>query len=574
MRRHNPIHQKRLIFIEGFIYLALAIMLSRAFIIQLFSPSESTLKKIASKQYSSQITLGNYRGTIYDRRGTALAIPIKKTSLAVNPRVFQPTPHTIHQLNHILGLSAETINQLANKPSYFAWLARHTTYDRAQAVLSANINGVYSLREPGRYYPTGAATAHIIGKVDMDNTGLMAMEHHYNQELSGEATQIYAVRDGKGQTILENSHDISPQRPGMNIHLSLDSVIQEIVYDELSHGLELAGASSGFALIGDPYSGAILASVSLPSYNPNKSQIHSMEHTRNKVSADLFEPGSIIKPFVVAEALQQNLTTVYTPYFFSRSGVLRFRGGRIRDDHPKPILSTAEILVHSSNIGTFYLAQKLRKQALYEIMVAIGAGSRLKIDGFGSIAKSRISPPHNWHPTRFANVSFGQGFSMNGLQILRAYNVIASGGKLSDLHLITKITKPNGVLHQYRAIEQSRTLYEPDVIKDVALSLHQVTQTGTGRAAASHFYTVAGKTGTSEKYDSELKAYSTDRRIASFAGFAPYHDPKITIVVVVDEPTNQPYYGGKWAAPVFRRIVDRVLPYLNVAPDISPLESI
>lgn len=573
MRRYHPLHHWRLRWIEGVIYLALIVILARGAIIQLFSPSEATLTKLANQQYSSHITLGNDRGIIYDRRGIPLAIPVQKSSLAVNPRVFAPTAAELAILQKNLGLSEEVLMQIAAKSSYFAWLARHITYDQTKTILAAGIKGIYSLREPGRYYPTGGASAHLIGKVSIDNQGLLALERLYDRELSGGAQKIIAARDGKGQIILENSNDITPQRPGMDIHLSLDGVIQEIVYEELAHGLELAGATSGFALVGDPYSGAILASVSLPSYNPNRLQLASLEFTRNKVSSDLFEPGSIVKPFVVAEALQRQLTTLHTPYFFSLAGVFRFRGGRIRDDHPKPILSTSEILVHSSNIGTFYLAQKLKQEALYDLMVAIGAGSRLQIEGFGAIAKSNITEPHTWHPTRFANVSFGQGFSMNGLQILRAYNIIASGGKLSELHLITKITQPNGDIHRYRPIQQSQTLYHADVIKDVALSLHDVTQKGTGRAATSRFYTVAGKTGTSEKYDPELKAYSEDRRLASFAGFAPYQDPKITVVVVVDEPTHKPYYGGKWAAPVFQRIVDRTLPYLNVPPDIIPRES-
>lgn len=567
MRRHSHFHFRRLIVVEGMIYIALGVVLSRAFVIQMFPPSESSLKKMASKQYSSHIKLGNYRGTIYDRREIPLALSVQKPSLAVNPRVFDPTAEEVEVVGEILGLSNAAIMGAANKQSYFAWLARHTTFYRSAAVLRQNIPGIYSVREPGRYYPTAMASAHLIGKVNIDNKGLIAIERLYNHELSGEAGKIFAVRDGKGQLILENSHEVTPQKPGLNLHLSIDGVIQEIVYEELSRGLEVAGAASGFALVGDPYSGAILASVSLPSYNPNLKQISDMDQTRNKVANDLFEPGSIIKPFVVAEALHRHLTTIQTPYFFSLSGVYRFRGGRIRDDHPKKELTTGEILIHSSNIGTFYLAKKLGPQALYDLLVRLGVGEQLKIDGINAIPKGSFSLPESWHPTRFANVSFGQGFSMNGLQILRAYNMIASGGKLRPLHLVTKVTTPSGALHRYRSIEQSQTIYPPEVIRDVSRSLHQVTRQGTGRQAASRLYTVAGKTGTAEKYDTELMAYSEDKRIASFAGFAPYSDPKITIIVVVDEPTIKPYYGGKWAAPVFRRIVDRVLPYLGVPAD-------
>ncbi|MCY4380519.1 MAG: penicillin-binding protein 2 [Proteobacteria bacterium] len=568
VRHQSPLHHRRFFLVECLVYLGFTLILARAFVIQMFPPSEESLKRMASKQYSTQITLGNYRGTIFDRRNIPLALSVKKPSLAVNPRVFSPTEPQMEALHQILGTTPENIRLIADKKSYFSWLARHTTLAQAERVLSLDIPGVYSVREPARYYPTGEMSGPVIGKVNIDNHGLFGLERLFDHELSGGAGQLSAVRDGKGQLILDNFRQIKPRKPGLNVHLSLDGVIQEIVYEELSHGIKEADAKSGFALMGDPYTGAILAAVSLPSFNPNQSSLDNMENTKNRGVTDLFEPGSIVKPFVVAEALKRHITTINTPYFFSLSGIYYFKGGRVRDDHPKKELNTAEILIHSSNIGMLYLAERLGKDRLYDIFSALNIGGKaLLVPGISAIARSTLSKPDTWHNTRFANVSFGQGFSMTGLEVLQAYNVIASGGKLSPLHLITKITTASGALHRYRPIEHSTTLYPTEVMRDVSHILHRVSIEGTGRQAASQLYRVAGKTGTSEKFDTEIKAYSPDKRIASFAGFAPYPDPKITLVVFIDEPKNKPYYGGKWAAPVFRRIVDRVLPYLNVLPN-------
>ncbi|MCY4444794.1 MAG: penicillin-binding protein 2 [Proteobacteria bacterium] len=565
-RRHDPA-KRRLRFAEWVVYVVLCLMAVRATIIHMFPPSQDSLKQIASQQYSKTITLGNYRGTIFDRRGTPLALSVKNPSLAVNPKIFSPHPSQQKHLHEILGISRQRIQKITHKNSYFAWLSRHTTLQQAKDVLALSIAGIYPIQEPARYYPTAHVSAHVVGKVDIDNRGILGVERVLETALAGEAGKIIAVRDGHGQPILQHVGQITPEESGKNVHLSIDSVIQEIVSEELQQGIHDAGALSGFVIVGDPYTGAILALSSFPHYNPNQT-IENMEHARNKATTDLFEPGSIIKPFVVAEALKRNLTTMDTLYHFDTSGVYRFSGGRIRDDHPKEKLTTHEILAHSSNIGIFYIAEKLGKEALWGALDALGIGRKHPpINGLATQSHSRLSLPKYWRPIRFANVSFGQGFSMTGLDVLRAYNVLASGGKQTPLHLISKITHAKGGLYEYRLLEKAKTLYSPKIIGDINASLRAVITEGTGRLAASNLYTVAGKTGTTEKYDPILKAYSEDKRIASFAGFAPFYDPKITVLVFIDEPSEKPYYGGKWAAPVFAKIIDRVLPYLNVPPD-------
>lgn len=557
-------------FAEMSVYGLFALLALRALVVQLFSPSESTLKRMAFRQYTTEIPLGNYRGAIFDRRGTPLALSVKNPSLAVNPRLFSPSAQDLKRLTRLLALPASRIKKLSQKPSYFAWIVRHTTHDIAAQVMALELPGVYVIQEPSRYYPTRAVSAHLIGKVSVDNRGLLGMERLFDDVLSGEAGELVAVRDGRGQLILQDVREALPEKSGKNVHITVDHVIQEIVHEALAEGVEAAGARGGFALVSDPYSGAILALSSVPFYDPHARSSFKIAHSRNKATADIFEPGSVMKPFVVAEALRLGLTTLDEVHDIPPSGVYRFPGGRVRDDHPRENLTTADLLIHSSNIATVYLAEKLGAQRLWSLLRRLGLGQAMEVRGLGGVVAGRLSHFQSWRPIRFANISFGQGLSVNGLDLLRAYNMLASGGKFTPLHLVTKITHPEEGLLEYRVMEQSETLFPPQVIKDIAATLHRVTLEGTGQLAASSLYTVAGKSGTSEKYDAQLGGYAPDKRLASFAGFAPYLDPKITVVVVVDEPSEKPYYGGRWAAPIFREIIHRSLSYLGVAPDVLP----
>ena len=567
----------RLTLVEILVYLAFIALLLRALSIQFFS--SKSLQKIANTQYSSSIKLGNYRGTIFDRRNHPLALSVKKPSVVINPRVFSPNSSQITKLSSYLSISKKRIVKLSNKKSYFAWLKRHTTQKNAQMIRNLNISGLYVLNEPGRFYPTSHASTHVIGKVDIDNRGLFGIEYQLDDLLSGEAGKIITVRDGRGELILQNYQNVTPEQPGKSVTLTIDSYLQIIASEELEKGVKDAKAKSGFALVGDPFTGAILAMVSYPSYDPNlelSSRVQqsgfSINHTKNTAASDIFEPGSIIKPFVVAEVLRLGLTTMDHVYKFDKSGVYRLERGRITDDHPKQIMTTEQILINSSNIGMYYLAEKITSFGLYDLLKKIGIGKKQAIKGINPIVAGSISKPDNWHPVRFANISFGQGFSVNGLDMLKIYNILASGGRYRPLYMISKITDSYGADISYRALQESTVMFSPQIIKQVSLALNKITTQGTGTLARTKHYSVAGKTGTSEKYDPEIRAYSQDKRIASFAGFAPYSDPKITIVVVIDEPKNKPYYGGKWAAPVFSKITERSLNYLGIVADKFELE--
>ncbi|MDB2447001.1 penicillin-binding protein 2 [bacterium] len=557
----------RLVSFEYLIYLGFLVILSRAFVIQMFPPSEKSLSQMASKQYHKPVKLGNYRGTILDRRGEPLAISVKTPSLAVNPRLFNPTKSDIKRLSRILGLPKSKIKKISRKTNYFSWLKRKVGLAASKKALNLEIPGVYKITEPSRFYPASNFSSHFVGKVDTDNKGIFGLERSLNKSLTGEAGKINAVRDGRGQLIFQNSDKVSPETSGHNVSLTIDHVIQQITSKALKNGVKEAGAKGGFAIVGNPHTGEIYAMASYPDYNPNYGAKFRLKNTRNKAISDIFEPGSVVKPFVIGRAIDLGVTTKDTNHDCEKSGVYRFGRNKIRDDHPKENLTTGGVLVHSSNICTFKIAKMIGKKELYELYKNLGYGTIPKKIGLPGLSRGRLSSFENWRDIRFANISFGQGHSVNGIDLLRSYNAIANGGRLIEPYLVDKIVDSSGKVIEKFASTSTQNIFKTSTATQLRNILHSVTVDGTARLARSEYYTTAGKTGTSEKYDPAIKAYSPTKRTASFTGFAPYNDPKITVIVVVDEPSKKPYYGGKWAAPIFREITDGTLQYLNISPD-------
>jgi cell division protein FtsI (penicillin-binding protein 3) len=367
----------------------------------------------------------------------------------------------------------------------------------------------------------------------------------------------------------------APDLPGHTIQLTIDHAIQEIAEEALASGVSAARAKSGFAIVTDPHTGKVLALANYPTFDPNQIGQAKTEHTRNFALLDLFEPGSIIKPFVVAAALEQKKTGV-SELHNCENGVYRAGGVVFRDDHPAQTLSTAETLIRSSNICTFKIAERIGKQGLFDALQNFGFAGGISIpEMFPPTLRGHISKPTSWKPIRFANVAFGQGMTVTGIEIAMAYGVLANGGNLMRPILIDRITNPSGEIVYAATPEASAHVMSIDHARQMRDILAQVVtdKHGTASKAATIDYTTGGKTGTAEKVDPILKAYSPDKRIASFAGFAPVTDPYLAIFVVIDEPGAKPAYGGLWAAPVFSDIAERSLRYLNVAPDKKPAKT-
>ena len=365
----------------------------------------------------------------------------------------------------------------------------------------------------------------------------------------------------------------APDLPGHTIQLSLDHAIQEIAEDALASGVTAARAKSGFAIVTDPHTGKILALANYPTFDPNAIAQAKTENTRNFALLDLFEPGSVIKPFVIAAALEKNKTSA-NELHNCENGVFRAGGIVFRDDHPAAQLTTAETLIRSSNICTFKIANRIGKQGLFDALKSFGFTGGLSLpETFPPSVKGHISSPNSWKPIRFANVAFGQGMTVNGLEIAMAYGAFANGGNLMRPIIVDRIISPNGDIVYAATPEATAHVIGIETASQMRKILARVVTDpkGTAHKAETVDYTTGGKTGTAEKVDPLLKAYSADKRIASFAGFAPVADPYLVVYVMIDEPAVRPAYGGLLAGPVFSEITQRTLRYLNVAPDKNSL---
>ena len=327
-----------------------------------------------------------------------------------------------------------------------------------------------------------------------------------------------------------------------------------------------ARAKQGFVIVSDPHTGRILALANAPTFNPNERDGLKLDLAQNHALLDTFEPGSVIKPVVISGVLKKNLVTPEEEHF-CENGVLHGDNWQIKDDHPFKTLDTTGVLVHSSNICTFKIAKRIGPDGLYQAIKEFGITTGDSIIDFPGQVTGYMVRPEKWRPIRFANVAFGQGMTTTGLEMVTAYGAIANGGHLMQPYLVDRIESSDGLIVKSNASKVIRTVLNPDQSKTMRKMLQAVVEMGTGKSARLEEYTAGGKTGTSEKVDPLTKAYSSTKRIASFIGFTPIDDPHLVIYVVIDEPSNTPYYGALWAAPVFKNIAEKTLKYLNVAPD-------
>jgi cell division protein FtsI (penicillin-binding protein 3) len=547
-------------------------LLVRAAIIQLFPPSKEQLERIATKQYEQHLDIAPYRGPILDRNGHPFAISQKRPSIAVNPRVFRPTNLELKALSEALDMPKDKIRQIGAKEAYFSWLKRRIDPQVATAIENLSIDGLYFINEPTRTYPLGSSAAQIVGSVGSDNAGLLGLEHQFNALLQGKPTLVSPSKDARGRTILFSSDLAAPDLPGHTIQLTIDHVIQEIADDALKTGVQNARAKAGFAVVTDPHTGRILALANYPHFDPNSIGKIKVENTRNHALLDSFEPGSVMKPLVIAAAIDAKKTNPHEMHN-CENGVYRAGGVVFRDDHPAGSLTTTDVIVRSSNIGAYKIADRLGKQGLSDALRGFGLSGQLPLpEIFPTITRGFISSPNTWRPIRFANIAFGQGMTTTGLELALAYGALANGGHVMKPQLIDRITSPSGEITYSSTPETVRTVISATTAKQVRQILGEVVTNphGTGKKAETPWYTTGGKTGTTEKVDPRTKAYSADLRLSSFIGITPIADPYLVIYVVIDEPAARPAYGGLWAAPVFSQIAEKSLRYLNVAPDKDP----
>lgn len=504
------------------------------------------------------------RGMILDRRGEPLAVSTPTWTLIANPRALWNVPvdaekktgpeEEIKRLAEVMGVGRAWLQERfeANKSRSFMYLKRQIPPTEADSIMAANVVGVSKTKEYKRFYPAGEVAAHVVGFTNIDDKGQEGIELAYDAALEGVSGRRSYVKDLSGNIISGIGVD-QTERPGENIELSIDLRLQYLAYRELKAAVTEHRATSASAVILDVKTGEILAMVNQPSYNPNDRTVLEYEDLRNRAVIDLFEPGSTMKPFTVSAALMSGQYTTETKIDTS-PGHMRFGRFTIRDARNYGVIDFEELLIKSSNVGASKIALSLPQDAVWNMDYELGMGSPVGI-GFPGEA-SGVLPSHpKWHPSEIATLSYGYGLSVSTLQLAQAYMALGNGGYRVPV-TIFKQDVPS----------QGKQIMPNKVAQDVVKMLEAVVQKGSGRTAQIPGYRVAGKTGTVHKVGS--KGYEYDQYIALFAGLAPASDPRLAMVVMINDPKGREYYGGEVAAPVFSRVMEGALTTLNIYPDL------
>ena len=495
-----------------------------------------------------------HRGMLLDRNGEPLAVSTPLASVWVNPKKLESSRANWPELELALALDPGSIEQVMEERSEreFVYLRRHVEPSVAEVVSSLDMNAVHLKPEYRRYYPMGAAASHALGFTGIDDTGQEGLELAFDDVLSGENGARRVVKDRLGR-IVENLERIRPARPGRDVVLSIDRRIQSLTYRALRQGVQRHQARAGSAVVLDIRTGEVLAIANLPSFNPNDRGDRSSWRFRNRAVTDLLEPGSTIKPFTVAAALEAGIVRPDT-ILDTRPGFLKVGRHTVWDVRNYGVIDVQKVIKKSSNVGAGKLALELRPADLWQMFHKVGLGT-MTGSGFPGEEEGTLTDFVDWGEVDRVTLSFGYGLAATPLQIARAYAAFGNGGLLPDVSFV----RSDGLSSPSQAMPAT-------VAGQILEMLEQVVEPGgTGRRARVAGYRVGGKTGTTRK--SEAGGYSEDRYHSAFAGLAPMSDPTLSVVVVIDEPGGDEYYGGVVAAPVFSEIVDGSLRVLGIAPD-------
>lgn len=496
-----------------------------------------------------------HRGMITDRQGEPLAMSISVDSIWAVPRQLLGAPR-FDELADILGYTPRDLEQTLQDriDREFVYLRRHAGPEIAARVKAMGVNGVYTQGEYRRYYPAGEVTAHVIGFTNVDDVGQEGLELAYNDWLQGTAGSKRVLKDRLGRTV-ENVESIRAPDTGQQLKLSIDRRLQYLAYLELKAAVTHHRARSGSIVLLDVKTGEVLAMASQPSYNPNNRAGRQTEALRNRALTDVFEPGSAVKPFTVAAALESGLYDVGET-LDTAPGYYRVGGHTIRDHRNYGVLDLAGVIKKSSNVGASKIALSLESERLWRTFNELGFG-QVTGTGFPGEASGRLSTPGGWSEVDLATAAYGYGLSLTPLQLAHAYATLASGG----------VKRPVSLLRQAGEVSGERVMSESVANKVIRMLEGVVTADGTGSRADIKGYRVAGKTGTVHK--ATAGGYAKDRYQSVFAGLAPASRPRLAMVVMINEPQGD-YYGGLVAAPVFARVMGDALRLLNLPPDDLP----
>ncbi|HZV98259.1 MAG TPA: penicillin-binding protein 2 [Methylophilaceae bacterium] len=527
-----------------------AVLLGRGIYLQ--GMHKAFLQQKGDARYSRAMKLPAHRGMITDRYGELLAISTPVETIWASPADVKATPEQLKKLANLLDIKpAEVSKKLVNSEREFVYIKRRIPPELAAQVMRLKISGIFMQREYRRYYPAGDVTAHLVGFTGIDENGQEGFELAYQKWLSGKPGSRRVIKDRQGH-IVEDLEAVKVPQDGHDLALSIDRKIQYLAYRELARAVEEHKAKAGAAVVLDAKTGEVLAMVNVPTYNPNN-PVNIAGKSRNRSIVDTFEPGSTLKPFAIAAAMETGRFTPETRMDIGQ-GAWNIGKNTIHDVHAKGVLSVAEILQKSSNIGTAKMGLTLSPQELWSKFNQVGFGTPPH-SGFPGEVSGRVRPYKNWRPIEQATMCFGQGITVTLLQLARAYTVFANDGEIKPVSLV-KLKEP-AIGQQVLSVETAQQM---------RAMLELVVQPGgTAPRAQVLGYRVGGKTGTAQKVENGV--YADHRYIASFVGMAPASNPRLIMAVMVDEPSNGQYYGGAVAAPVFSTVMSGALRMLAIPQD-------
>ncbi|MED5617907.1 peptidoglycan D,D-transpeptidase FtsI family protein [Ideonella sp. BN130291] len=528
------------------------LLVGRAAYVQIVSTG--FYQKEGEKRYAHTLEVPASRGRIVDRNGQILAASVPAPSVWAIPKDLEATREQRKELARLLGMTlAELEGKLDDSPN-FVWLKRQVEDERWASIKALGIKGVYQVREYKRRYPEGEAAAHVVGFTNVEDKGQEGIELAFQADLQGKDGQRGVLKDRLGRVVEDVGDQIEPV-DGRSVELAVDSKVQFFAYQRVRDAVIEHRAKAGSVVVLDAQTGEILALANYPSYDPGDRQSLTGGQLRNRALTDTFEPGSTMKPFIIAHALDTGRVTPDTPVV-TAPGSLVVTGTAIRDAHPHPVLTVREVIQKSSNIGAARLAMQMPPREMWELMSSVGFGQKPQINFPGAVS-GRLRPYKTWRPIEQATMAYGYGVSASLLQIAHAYTAFARDGEVIPVTMLKQEQPAGGV-----RVMSARTAQEVRKMLQMAAG-----PGGTGPKAQTMGYSVGGKSGTAHKQ--EGKGYASNKYRSWFVGLAPVDKPRVIVAVMVDEPSAGKYFGGDVAAPVFSQVVQQTLRMMNVPPDID-----
>ena len=548
----TPLWRSKLIVVA--IALAFGALAARAAYIQVLS--NDFFQRQGEVRFARTLELPANRGRILDRNGLILASSVPATSIWAIPEDMERKPSDLKRLAQLLEIPLAELNKkIENEDKTFVWLKRQVDESVAKDIAAMSLSGVYQRKEYKRQYPEGEAAAHVVGFANVENNGQEGIELTFNKNLAGRAGSRRVIKDRLGNVVEAVGEEVPPV-DGRDLQLSLDSKVQFFAYQQLRDAVLEHKAKAGSVVVLDAKSGEVLALANYPSYSPAKRQNLSGAQLRNRALTDTFEPGSTMKPFIAALALEKGMVTPTTT-IQTAPGRLTIGGSTISDAHPHGVLTVNEIIQKSSNVGTVKMAMQMQPREMWEMYSQVGFGQKPQLPFPGAVS-GRLRAYKGWRPIEQATMSYGYGLSASLFQLAHAYTVFARDGELVPVTLL----KANQDEVAGVRVIQARNATA------VRNMLHLVTGPGgTAPKAQTMGYSVGGKTGTAHKQ--EGRGYADKKYRGFFVGIAPIEKPRIVVAVMIDEPSGGKYFGGDVAAPVFSQTVQQTLRLMGIQPDMA-----